>query len=113
MHELVIVEGIMKAAIPDAEKHGAKKILAIRLKIGELSGVVPSCIQEYFSLISKGTMAEAAKIEIEKIPITIRCNECGYEGEIGRMRIRCPKCESSQIRILSGKEYFVDSLEVE
>lgn len=113
MHELAIVEGIMKAAVPEAQKYGAKKILAIKLKIGELSGVVHQCIQEYFTFVSKDTMAENAEIIVEKIPITIRCQDCGYEGEIGKRKIRCPLCESAEIKLISGKEYYVDSLEVE
>ena len=113
MHELSIVEGIMRAAVPEAEKHGAKKILAVRLRIGELSGVIPECISEYFAIAAKGTMAEGAKLEVERIPIRVRCPDCGYEGGIDRKRIRCPGCSGSDIRIIAGREYFVDSLEVE
>ncbi len=113
MHELAITEGIIEAAIPEAERHGAKKILEIRLKIGELSGVLPECIQEYFNIASRGTIAEGALLKVEKIPITIKCNACGYNGEIPKRKIHCPECGSAEIKLLSGREYFVDSLEVE
>ena len=113
MHELAITEGIMEAAIPEAERFGAKKILEIRLKIGELSGVLPECIQEYFNIVSRGTIAEGARLAVEKIPITIECHACGYDGEIPKRKIHCPRCDSSEIKIKSGREYFVDSLEVE
>lgn len=113
MHELSITEGIIQAAIPEAEKHGAKRILEIRLKIGELSGVLPECIQYYFDIASKGTIAENAKLKVEKIPVTIRCLDCGYEGIIDRKKIRCSKCGSANFKLLGGKEYFVDSLEAE
>ncbi len=113
MHELAITEGIIEAAVPEAERHGAKKILEIRLKIGELSGVLPECIQEYFNIASRGTIAEGARLSVEKIPITIRCNACGYDGEIPKQKIHCPVCDSAEIKLLSGREYYVDSLEVE
>ncbi len=113
MHELAITEGIMEAAVPEAERHGAKKILEIRLKIGVLSGVLPECIQEYFNIVSRGTIAEGARLSVEKIPITIACHDCGYNGEIPMRKIHCPECGSSAIKILTGREYFVDSLEVE
>ncbi len=113
MHELAICEGIMEAAVPEAKRHGAKKILEIRLKIGELSGVLPECIQEYFSIISQGTIAEGARLSVEKIPVTIECMACGYAGEIPKRKIHCPECQSSEIKLKSGREYFVDSLEVE
>ena len=113
MHELAITEGIIEAAVPEAERHGAKKILEIRLKIGEMSGVLPECIQEYFNIASRGTIAEGARLSVEKIPITIKCASCGYNGEIPKRKIRCPECDSADIKLMSGREYSVDSLEVE
>ena len=69
MHELVIVEGILDTVIPEVKKYDVEKILSIRLKIGELSGIVESCVHEYFGIAAKGTIAEGAKIIIEKTPI--------------------------------------------
>ena len=80
MHELAITEGILEAAVPEAVRQGAEKVLEIRLKIGELSGVVPECVYEYFEMISKGTIAEGARIVVEYIPISISCGDCGYGG---------------------------------
>ena len=113
MHELAITEGILEAAVPAAEKAGAKKILEIRLKIGELSGVMPSCIEEYLNIIAKGSIAEGAKLTVDTIPIRIRCRGCGAENTIGRKKISCPACGGTDIQIIAGREYFVDSLEVE
>ena len=113
MHELAITEGIMEAAIPAAKEAGAEKILEIRLKIGELSGVIPECINEYFNVISKGTIAEGAKIKVEKISVRIKCSSCGFEGTIEKRKIYCPVCKERNFRIIAGREYYVDSLEVE
>ena len=113
MHELAITEGIMEAAIPQAQKAGAKKILEIRIKIGELSGVLPECIEYYFDIVSKGTIAQGAKLVTTKIPVTIQCPDCGFDGEIDRKKIICPNCKGINFKITKGREYFVDSLEVE
>ncbi len=113
MHELAITEGIMDAAIPAAVKSGAKRILEIRLKVGELSGVIPACVQEYFSMISEGTIAEGAVIVSETIPATIECSDCGFKGRADRKARGCPSCGGKNIRITGGREYYVDSLKVE
>ena len=113
MHELAITEGIIRAAIPEAEKYGAKRILKIHLKIGELSGVLPECIQYYFDIASKGTIAEKALLTVEKIPAAIACPDCGYEGAVDRKKIRCPQCGGINFRLTGGREYFVDSMEAE
>lgn len=103
----------MEAAVPAAKKAGAGKILEIRLKIGELSGVLPECINEYFAVISKGTIAEGAIIKVEKVPISIACSSCGFEGPVERRKVRCPACDGEDFKITGGREYFVDSIEVE
>lgn len=103
----------MEAAIPEAEKAGAERILEIRLKIGELSGVLPECIEYYFNLVCAGTIAEGAKITATKIPVGIECPDCGFNGDIDRKKIICPKCQGINFKVVRGREYFVDSLEVE
>lgn len=111
MHELVIVEGILEAVIPEVQKYDVQRVESIKLKVGELAGVVPSCIDEYFKIAAKGTIAEGAKIIIEKMPIRIQCPDCGFAGEIQKGQYSCPSCDSAGFKIVSGKEYFVESVE--
>lgn len=113
MHELAITEGILEAAVPAAKKNGAKKILEIRLRIGELSGVFPECVREYFELLSAGTIAEGAEITVERIPVTVKCPDCGYDGTVDRRRAACPRCGGIHFTITGGREYYVESLKVE
>lgn len=105
-----IVEGILEAVIPEVEKHDVSRVTEIRLKIGELSGIVPACIEEYFGIASRGTIAEGAAIRIEKVPVRIRCGDCGYDGEISARRFRCPECNGTAFKVVSGNEYYVDSV---
>ncbi|MBE5996475.1 MAG: hydrogenase maturation nickel metallochaperone HypA [Lachnospiraceae bacterium] len=113
MHELAITEGIIEAAVPAAIKNGAEKILEIRIRIGELSGVVPECILEYFDMASRGTIAEGAEIVFETIPATITCKDCGYDGVISRGSYTCPQCGSAAFSLTGGREFYVESLRVE
>lgn len=113
MHELAIAQGIIDAAVPEALRHGAKRVLEIRLKIGELSGVFPEYMQECFDIAAAGTIAQNARLKVERIPVAVRCQECGYEGGIDRRKIRCPRCGGTELKITAGREYYVDSLEVE
>ena len=113
MHEMSIVNGILQACIPAAERQGAKKILSVKLKIGEMSGLVPQIVEEYFQVAAAGTPAEGARLVIERTPVTIRCGSCGYEGGIKPRTYRCPACESAEYQIISGREYLVDSMEIE
>ena len=113
MHELAITEAIVRSAVPKAQAAGAKRIITIRLKLGEFSDIVPSYIEHYLKYAAEGTIAEGAKIEVSRIPIRIRCRGCGAESEIARHVFSCPACGSEDIELTQGREYFIDSLEVE
>ncbi|MBR5741263.1 MAG: hydrogenase maturation nickel metallochaperone HypA [Firmicutes bacterium] len=113
MHELAITEGILKTVLPAAEQGGAKKILEIRLRIGEFSDIVPECVQAYLDIIGEGTIAEGAKVEWETVPSTVRCRSCGFEGHIDRRSPVCPACGSNDIALLTGREFSVEDLVVE
>ena len=113
MHELSIVEGILEAVIPEVKKYNVTRVTEIRLKIGEMSGIVPQCIDEYFRIAAAGTIAEGAHIRIEKIPVTVSCPDCGYNGTIRIGHFRCPECSGTGFKIISGREYYVDSVEAD
>lgn len=113
MHELSITESILQTSIQEAEKQHAVKIRTIRLLLGQFSGIVPECIQMYLDLLSEGTIAEGAKVEATVLPLKVRCRDCGLESGITRSRIACPSCGSLRLQILSGREFMIDSLEVD
>jgi hydrogenase nickel incorporation protein HypA/HybF len=113
MHELALTQSILNIALTEAAKHQAAKVLIIRIKAGVLAGVLPDLVQEYFNIISTGTAAEEARLAIEKVPITITCLDCGAKSEAQGFIFNCPACNSSNIRLLKGREFYVDCLEVE
>ncbi len=113
MHELAIVEALLETSIPKAESSGAKRILEVNFHIGEMSGIVPSCIHEYFALASKGTIAEGAKIDLKTVPAKISCRSCGYEGAPDKKNYCCPECQSYDFKLTSGREYYIDHLVAE
>jgi hydrogenase nickel incorporation protein HypA/HybF len=113
MHELAITQGILDIALDEANKRGLSRVLSITIKLGEFSGVVPQLIQEYYNLVAKGTPAENAELIVEKVPVTVRCLACGAESTVPRRQIRCPACQSQEIKMLTGREFYVSSMEVE
>ena len=113
MHELALTEHILQTAVPEAQKHGAAKILEIRLKIGELSGVLPGYLQRCFEVVREDTIASEARLVIETVPVSIRCRACGYEGSVDRKNICCPDCGGTDFTITAGREFCVDSLVAE
>ncbi|MCD8085871.1 MAG: hydrogenase maturation nickel metallochaperone HypA [Clostridiales bacterium] len=113
MHELPITQSICNLAVQEAERVGATKVCAIRIKMGEYTDYVPVIIQEYFNVVSEGTLAEGAVLEIETVPAVLRCHACGGESPMERFRMKCPACGSRDVELITGKEFYIDSMEVE
>lgn len=115
MHELGIMKNVLEVALEYAEKNEVKKIRAINLTIGALSDIIPEYAQMFFELIAKDTIADNAKIIIEKIPARIRCRSCGTEIEmdLDHLLYSCSQCGSESIELVSGREFRVTSMEVE
>ena len=113
MHELALTEGIIEIVREQAEKNGFSRVLEITLKVGAYSGVIPECLQEFFPIASRGTRAEGAALVIEPVPAAFRCAACGFEGPIPARTACCPQCGSAAIRMIAGREFYVENLKVE
>jgi hydrogenase nickel incorporation protein HypA/HybF len=116
MHELPITESILKIVLKHARANDVKKVKTIHLRIGRLSDLEDEWLQRYFDYLSKGTLAEGAKIKIERTPIVMKCDACSasYEWELSKMGdIICPACGGKRGTLLSGREYTVKEMEAE
>ena len=51
MHEMSIVSGVIDAVVPSAEQAGATRVLAITLRIGDMTEVVDEAL-EFFKKFS-------------------------------------------------------------
>ena len=58
MHEMSITQSVVDICTQNA---GGRRVTAVVLEIGELSGVVPDAIEFCFEACSKGTLLEGAK----------------------------------------------------
>ncbi len=115
MHELQVTERILDIAVKHAAGHNVSKIVRIGLKIGELSDLEDEWIQRYFDYLSKGTLAENARLAIERAPIVLRCEACACSFEVskdGLGEVACPDCGESRCQLVSGREYVVQNMEV-
>ena len=113
MHELSVTEQILNITLEQAHQAKADRVLRIHLRIGDLTNFVEESIQFYFDLLSEGTEAEKAALLITRISIRARCQACREEFSPDGMAWACPQCGGSVEEIVSGREFYVESIEVE
>lgn len=70
MHETHLIEPVIEEISAHAEREGAKKVMKVRLMVGELTGVKEESFKETFSVLAKGTLLEGAELELTFSPGT-------------------------------------------
>jgi hydrogenase nickel incorporation protein HypA/HybF len=113
MHEYSITESVLNLALEKANEANAEKITRINLIVGELSGVVDECVRFYFEHISKNTIADGAELFFETVPTKLRCRKCDKDFSPVGIDWLCPDCHEAGVEITSGRECYMESIEVE
>ena len=112
MHEVGIMEQLLAIAIEYASSEEASQIHVITTRVGDLSGVVPEALKFAFDVIAKGTIAESAKFEIERVPAQCYCSVCQQRFQPNDCIYECPHCHAISHDIRQGKELELVSLEI-
>lgn len=113
MHEMAIARNLLEIILQESQAHGVSRVVSVSLKVGELSAVVPESLRFCFEIIAEGTVAEGAQLEIERVLVKCSCRECERDFEVSNLVFKCPRCGSTSVEILSGKELSLESFEAE
>ena len=112
MHELSIAQSILDIVRQYVPERDAPRVRTVFIKVGALAGVVPDSLDFSFTAITAETPLQHARLQIERIPFTIRCNNCNTTAEREAGIILCPHCGSMDTRTLTGTELNVTEIEV-
>lgn len=82
MHEISIAGAIIDAVLDAAKKNDARKVNEIFIEVGELTALNPDQLKFIFETITRGTVAEWSRYNIQVIKPIVNCKKCSYEGPI-------------------------------
>jgi hydrogenase nickel incorporation protein HypA/HybF len=109
MHELSLATGIVETVVRHAE---GRRVTTVEMRIGTLRQVVPESLEFYFGICSRDTVCEGAALELEIIEARVHCRGCEAEWELSHPNFRCPSCGGTDVEVVAGTEFEVDSIEV-
>ena len=112
MHELSVCLSLLEQVQAIAAQHRAIAVERILLRIGPLSGVEAALLANAYPLAAAGTIAEHAVLEIEAMPVRVRCDDCGADTQAAPNRLLCEDCGSWRTRLVSGDEMLLANLEL-
>lgn len=112
MHELSIAQNIIEIVNDNLNDHQKNIVKSVRVKVGKLTNILPDSLVFSFEALVKDTDLDGAVLEIEHLPIKIKCAECGAVSTSDDFLFSCEKCGGNQIKILSGNEFLVSEIEL-
>jgi len=112
MHEMSICQGLLDQVERIAAERGARRVDAIVLSVGPLSGVEPELLARAFEVARLQTVAASAELEIKTGPVVVECRSCGAGGEVKANRLLCPSCGDWKVDLTQGDELLLLRLEV-
>lgn len=113
MHELAVTESILNIATRHATQADAVHVTDVHLVIGQMSSIVDDSVQFYWDMISEGTICEGAQLHFERNPARLKCLDCENTYTLTGELTDCPNCHSAHIKVVSGEEFYVESIEIE
>ncbi|MGE3842316.1 MAG: hydrogenase maturation nickel metallochaperone HypA [Vicinamibacterales bacterium] len=113
MHELGIacsVFDIVRQHVPDAR---AGDVRAVRVRVGDLAGVLPDSLDFCFRAIVSESPYAGAFLRIERIAARCRCSRCWQTFTLDAPAFVCPACLSPVVTLVEGEELQVVDLELD
>lgn len=121
MHEMALARDILRKIEEAAQSRVAgpacrqagheSRVKYVKVQLGESRFTHMEELKELLTDISKGTVAEGAKIEFEVSKVRSACADCGTEFKPGeKMSLKCGKCGSGNIQLTSGNELVVKEI---
>ena len=112
MHEVSMMQNTLDIAIAQAKQSNASKIDRLTMNIGDLSGVIPEALEFAFEVLTKGTIAENAQLEINSIAVACHCQKCDRNFQPEAYVYQCPHCGQMSNDVIFGRELELDSVVV-
>lgn len=112
MHELGIAQNILEIVRQSVLKEQIEAVRGIKIRVGQLSGVVPDSLDFCFNAIVSDTEMQRASLAIEQVPTISECRNCTHRFQVEEFDFICPSCQSTNLNLVSGKELEIIEIEL-
>jgi hydrogenase nickel incorporation protein HypA/HybF len=76
MHEVSLIESVVALVEDERRKQDFSRVRLIRLKLGALGHAEPDALRFCFDAVTRGTVADGARLAIDIVPGKGWCSAC-------------------------------------
>ncbi len=122
MHEYSLALGLLDALREHLRQHPlTSRIAKVHVRQGELLVLSEEALKEAWRILTEGTELAGSELELEKVPVKVRCAPCGYTGPVNYLSeegwhwavpvLQCPRC-GSRAEVVEGRDLAIVGLSV-
>ena len=112
MHELGTIYYVMNTVEKLAAENSLTKIGSITLEVGEVSGIVPEYLTDFWLYDSAKTeLFQETELKIEPLKAVTYCQDCKQTYPTIPQGKICPYCGSGNTFLVTGNEYNIKEIE--
>lgn len=112
MHELTIARSILAIVEQRAAELHCQSVKKISLEIGELTAIDEASLRFSFTVLTKGSIAEHAILEINWLKGQAVCDFCQETVMLKNYYDGCNICKKYSLTVTQGEELRVKSMEI-
>lgn len=112
MHEFSLAEALLRQVAQVHSLHPDSEVEAVCVQMGPLSGVEPCLLLTAFQHCSAAEYGREIHLEIENVPLSVECEDCGGLATLEKMIFACPHCEGLHLRVLAGDSLMLVSVDL-
>lgn len=113
MHEMSLAEGVRGIVEDAASGQAFRRVRTLVLEIGDLAAVEVDALRFCLEVVLRGTVADGALIEVQRVPGRGWCEQCAATVDIAQLFDACPRCGGYRVSATEGTGMRVKALEVD
>ena len=112
MHEVSIVNSIIKTLEIEFEPQKLDQLKSIHLKVGILSNIEPKLLHNaYDAICMTNARYHDVKLAIESTELKIHCDLCNTVSQVKQYRFICDNCGNPCKNVIQGEELLIHKVE--
>lgn len=113
MHELSLAQALVQQVAAIVEREQASRVAALTVSIGALAGVDRDAFEFAYPYAAEDTVLAGAELHVRECPADVLCSTCGRHSSPEVVWLRCVHCGSADIEVVCGRDFLLESVELE
>lgn len=112
MHELGTIVYVIETVEKLAGEHRLSAVGSITLEVGEVSGIVPDQLRDFWLYARKRSdLLKETELVLETLPAVTFCQACHKTNPTLKYAKICPHCGSDNTFLVTGSEFNIKQIE--